>query len=268
MPNLLNNLLRNIRQKERPNESIDSVAKSMNIDYISGTYLTKIENGDLKKPKDIEPIARAYSDGGIDWLPLLKMVDAYVRNDNANDDPSWTWLKNAYRLFLGSPFSCWVFGTLYDLPFDDSHRGALLRKFRHDEIDMKNTLNAIDNLSAQGTALISADYARRVAHVIDAKTEQDREKVIGHYTAPPFRCIKPSVAHTLTFGTPCAVSFHGVILLINAFHNPVMTASTEVLAKWQKNFNVAMASPLNHRYFDNTLFGEEVKNISPLKDVL
>ena len=52
MPNLLNNLLRNIRQKERPNESIDAVARSMNIDYISGTYLTKIENGDLATSLD------------------------------------------------------------------------------------------------------------------------------------------------------------------------------------------------------------------------
>lgn len=260
MPNLLNNLLRNIRQKERPTESIDVVAKSMNVDYVTGTYLTKIENGDLKKPKDIEPIAKAYSDGGINWLPLLTMVDAYVRNDNANDDPSWSHFKDAYKMFVGSPFSKWVFGTLYDIPFNGTIKEMVSRGRDLVPATKEVTSVLIDELSAQGTALISADYARRIAYIIDAKVPLDREKVIGHYTCPPFRCIKPSTAFELTFGTPCAVSFHEVILLINPFNAPMMTASPEILAKWHKSFNVAMANQLNHRYFSNTLFAEEVSN--------
>jgi hypothetical protein len=207
MPNLLNNLLRNIRQKERPTESIEVVAKSMNVDYITGTYLTKIENGDLKKPKEIEPIAKAYSDGAINWLPLLTMVDTYIRSDAANDDPPWPHFKDAYKLFVGSPFSRWVYGTLFDQRMIDS----------------------------RGTSLVSIDFNR-------FEVEISKDTI-------PYTRITSSAAAELTFGTPCAVSFHEVILLVNPMHAPMITASPEVLAKWHKNFNIAIANPL---YDDGT----------------
>lgn len=201
MPNLLNHLLRNIRKKERPDEPIDSVAASMNDPQITGTYLRKLESGELQKPKKIEPFARAYSTGAVDWLPLLNLVDAYVREDKANDDPAWPHLKDAHKLLIGSPFSRCVYGTINDQLHID-HRGVNLMS------------------------------TKCVYQTIDINSETG-----------PCRYIKPSVAEELTFGTACAVSFHEVILIINPFHAPLLTASPEVLTKWHRTFNIALANP-------------------------
>lgn len=215
MPNLLNNLLRNIRLKERPTDSIEDVAKSMNIDFVTPTYLTKIENGDLKKPKSIEPIAKAYSDGAVNWVPLLTLVDEYVRHDIANNDPPIAHFKDVYKLFVGSPFSRWVFGPHFD--------GL-----------------TIEEISVRSNAIVSAN------------NPVSRN--------PSIQCVGEQEAHILTFGTPCAVLFYGVVLLINPILAPVMTASPNMIARWNKAFDVSMANllmPLDLSDLESNLDSEE-----------
>src|SRR4051812_2772630 len=71
MPNLLNNVIRRVREKFRPGQSLAAVAKSVGV---SKEYLSKVERGTLGRPSEevLEKLLKAYD--------CPRVVESVVRN--------------------------------------------------------------------------------------------------------------------------------------------------------------------------------------------
>jgi transcriptional regulator with XRE-family HTH domain len=113
-PNVLNNLLRRVREQKFPGGTIAHAAEKIGIPH---TYLTKLENGDIEKPNEenFEKILEHYGrPTGLDGL-FQVLMELAANGDLPGDDGPRTVVPCATRVAMIGLASKAYFGATYTI---------------------------------------------------------------------------------------------------------------------------------------------------------